>query len=239
MTAAQFDRFITLVEMDQRAQHLSSQCQVLDKEKSIVQEQLNILERTLEFAHAQAKVAHKAADALELELTATDTQLREKQLKLARAATPREYFSLEQELITLEAQRAHYEDELFKLWQVRDQAQEQYSKLLQELPKKQEHIHQQLTLIQEQTGIFTHELEKYREHRASYLRDIDPVLLEHYQQMLQRVSNPVVPVAHESCTSCFYPVSKLDLATLKQHELVTCKGCYRLLYIPNSSYEGN
>ena len=62
-------------------------------------------------------------------------------------------------------------------------------------------------------------------------------LLDNYEHMRGLVINPVVPVVHNSCSACFYPVPAQDLAILKKGKLLPCKSCYRILYIEDSGQE--
>ena len=62
--------------------------------------------------------------------------------------------------------------------------------------------------------------------------EVDPELLGQYKIMKEKIDNPVVPLARGSCSACFTLVSQPELIEAKRHKLITCKGCYRLLYAP-------
>src|SRR5260221_635295 len=54
--------------------------------------------------------------------------------------------------------------------------------------------------------------------------------LDKYASMRSKVENPVVPVAGDSCSACYYMISAPDLQALRRQKLVQCKDCYRFLY---------
>lgn len=61
--------------------------------------------------------------------------------------------------------------------------------------------------------------------------------MERYAMMRSRVADPVVPVLHNGCGACFWPIAHQDMLELKRGALLQCKGCYRFLYVPKESVE--
>jgi predicted nucleic acid-binding Zn-ribbon protein len=227
-----FDQFIALVEMDQRAQHLAKQSTTLLLQKQTIEKQLESIHDEVEQAHQHMRTLQKRIDALDLELKVVDAQERGKKERINNAATTREYYSLEQEIASLSAQRSQYEETLFELWNQLEQAQRVYTAIMETAPQQITSLESSLASIDQQIDYITTQIQVYNHNRGNYTAGIDPELLQQYENMKTTTDNPVVAVANNSCTGCFYPINQQNLAELRHNKLVTCKQCFRLLYIP-------
>ena len=227
-----FDRFIALVEMDQRAQHLAKERTTLLLQQQTIQAQLDSLHEEIEIAHQKVRKVQKHSDVLNLELKTIDAQEQEKKERINNAATTREYYSLERELAGLAEQRASHEEQLFNLWSDLEEAQAAYATLMETAPQQAKQLESSLTTLNEQGSYIQKQLQEYTLHRSSYTHGIDTELLDQYENMKTTSDNPVVSVAQNSCTGCFYPINQQNLSELKHNKLISCKQCFRLLYLP-------
>ncbi|MBA3954140.1 hypothetical protein H0X48_02365 [Candidatus Dependentiae bacterium] len=227
-----FDRFIALVEMDQRAHNLAKERTTLLIQQQTIQAQLDSLHGEVEVAHQRVRILQKRIDAFDLELNIVDTQERDKKERINNASTTREYYSLEQEIASLSNQRAVLEEKLFNLWNELEQAQSAYATLMETAPQETAQLEKLLATLNEQNSYIHKQLQDYNHNRTSYTTGVDQELLNQYENMKTTTDNPVVAVANTSCTGCFYPINQQNLSELKHNKLVSCKQCFRLLYIP-------
>ena len=70
-------------------------------------------------------------------------------------------------------------------------------------------------------------LQKKREEASSIIPE---EWLKKYDRMKDNVSDPIVPVVRDVCSSCYYSILQQDLYRLKKSDILPCRNCYRLLY---------
>lgn len=72
--------------------------------------------------------------------------------------------------------------------------------------------------------------EKYRTQAAQ----ADIKLLEEYERVLTRGGLPLLPVEDNSCGHCHIELLPNQTAAVITGKIITCKDCFRLLYLPKS-----
>jgi predicted nucleic acid-binding Zn-ribbon protein len=230
MQSEDFDKFITLVEMDQRLLHLLKEQKNSSLQQESLKQEAEKLEAQLAASQQLLRALHKKIDSEQLELKAIDDREINKKKLLSNAATTREYYSLEHELELLKQQKSHYENSLFQLWNEQELFETSYQKLLQEIPEQIASLKKALHNSIQQSDYIDTQIVSYKQNRLNYTRAIDKDLLSHYELMRQSVDNPVVTAQDTSCSSCFYSINRQDLTVLRNNKLVACKGCFRFLY---------
>ncbi len=229
-----FDQFLELVDLDALLMRLKHELVSIQEEYISL---LTAIEATKkELSQAQLAVAdvRKKVHALDLELRTLDTQEKEKRQKLAHAATPKEYFSLEGEVQALEKKRKGYEEPYLSLWQQLESEQEKLLTLEQQIPLKVQHMQHELDELEKRKTYVEQRIESLHNERQAVVSLVSQELLEEYTAMLARIPNPVVPIIKSSCSACFYLISPHKIIEAKQDKLIKCQDCFRLLYFPRS-----
>ncbi len=225
-----FQKFINLVELDQKIDQLSHETETLKKDVAALQQQEQLIQQQTHIAYQKFHTLRKSLDALELDLKALDELLKEKRFRLSMAASPKEFFSLESEINDLEKKHNAGDDTAIELINQLEEAQTNYERI-----KTQEHAligekRQALTKLEERLTYVTELRRAYVEKHVAYEKDVPQELLAKYVAMKDRVTNPVVEILKDSCSACFYAVNKPDLLEAEKQQLIACKDCYRLLY---------
>jgi len=232
MESALFERFIRLIELDQRLLHFSREREKLLSEQEKISQQVKTFTDQLKKEELKLRDQHKLVAALDLELATCDARVIQYKKKLEQAHSPKEFFSLEKELVVAQQERARLEEDLFKLWVVRDELQKGYEELLARSSEKIHASETQSITIQERLGYLDREISGYTLQRPTYVVGVPQELLEQYDQLKKRTPNPVVPLVNKSCSACVYALNANDLAEISGNKLVTCKDCFRLIYNP-------
>lgn len=231
MTQTPFEKFIALVEVDQKINSLNNQ--IISHRKKItdlIQEsQLHLT------AHEKIKEKYehtrKEVDAKELEMKILDQQESEKKIKLDQVANHREYQSIKAEIDLLKKSQHDLEESLINIWNQLENSKKELDSSTTAHQQHAEQIKQQIEQHENQIKEISSQVDKLLADRNQKDQDMPAEWLEKYTIMRSKVSDPVVPVLDGSCSACFYKVSAQDMQDLKRRKLVQCKDCYRLLYL--------
>jgi predicted nucleic acid-binding Zn-ribbon protein len=231
MDKAALVSFISFVELDHEITRLTQKKELLIRESAHIEEELNKLVLQKKQLDEQLHSLKKNIDNANLELKALDASRKEKKEKLEQANSSREYQSLEQEIGALRKQQEDIEEIILNLWSEYEQAQV----VAQAVAHQADTTKQLLGASQEKNKIELEQLENRINNGLADVKKqaltISPDLLITYNTMKERIANPAVPVIKNSCTGCFYAINPGDMQQLKSNNLVTCKDCYRLLYL--------
>lgn len=74
------------------------------------------------------------------------------------------------------------------------------------------------------------EISELAEKIDSHLKNIEKTYLDAYEDVKRRKSKPVALVEFDICTGCHMDLPIMTISDLKNHKLVTCNNCSRILY---------
>jgi predicted nucleic acid-binding Zn-ribbon protein len=231
MTQTPFEKFIALVEVDQKINFLNNQIATHRKKiADLVQESQSHL-----LAHEKIKekyeLTRKEVDAKELEMKILDQQESKKKVKLDHVANHREYQSIKAEIDLLKKSQHDLEGSLIGAWNQLENTKKELDASDVIYQQHQVEIKQQIDERENQIKEVLSQVDQLLADRIQKDQNMPAEWLEKYSIMRARVSDPVVPVLDGSCSACFYKVSAQDMQDLRRRKLVQCKDCYRLLYL--------
>lgn len=222
--------FINLVEFDQKICSVIAERQQLMSTSKEIDEQKLSLRNNLE--QLKTKVFNVQKEVDEKELLMRELEQREATIKqhLNQISNIKEYDHLKSELSSINREQQDKEPELIDSWNELTLVKKKFS--LEELSyqEKLTQLNQQQQEIKNKIDVCSIVIDDHEKQRAKLVKDVPEGLLSIYDNMRGQVDNPFVPVAYNSCSACFYPITAQDLAALKQGNLLPCKGCYRILY---------
>jgi predicted nucleic acid-binding Zn-ribbon protein len=181
--------------------------------------------------------AKKIVDNFELEMKSLDQEEKDRIKKLEASSNQREYESLNKEIEQLKKKQHDLEEELLAAWKKLEHENAELKNRQDYCDKKMTSLN---TVIEEKMQKITQlkeQLSEQQKGRHEKMKSIPDELLEKYETMYKKVSNPVIPIAKESCSACFYPITQQMLVDLKHGRLIQCKDCFRFLYYPPESIE--
>jgi predicted nucleic acid-binding Zn-ribbon protein len=225
---------ITYVELDQRIAHLTEeQAEGLKREAELGKE-LAQIERDEKTAQTVVHDIKKKIDALELESKVVQETQAKTRDKLLSASTGKELTALHLEEQDLAKKRAVLDEQGLGLLGDLEQAQHHVEMLAAQNPeiiqaKEKERSELELRQVHITQILKNAVLEKDR-----LTLEVPEEFLQQYVSMKERVPNPAVPIINDSCTGCFYGISRPELIKAQQGSLITCKGCYRFLYLTSA-----
>ncbi len=225
-------RFIEFIELDARLDRLIQEHEAQKKREEGLQQEIAAIAQESETALKKTNALKKQLDALELDLKVIADKYRQTTAKLNRAASPKEFFSLEHEVQDLEKKKAPLEEQGLVLLLEVENAQDAYELIKAQEPEKLAALQERRAALGKDIAFSADLIKAYQVQREQEEKGLAPDLLENYQRMKERVTNPVVPLLKNSCSACFYAVNQPGIIEISHGKLVSCRDCYRLLYSP-------
>lgn len=231
MTQTPFEKFIALVEVDQKINSLNNQIAAHRKKIADLGQESQSHLLSHEKIKEKYELTRKEVDAKELEMKILDQQESEKKVKLDQVANHREYQSIKAEIDLLKKSQHDLEESLISIWNQLENTKKELDASAIAHQQQDVQIKQQIEQNETQINQITDQIDELLKVRVELDQNMPVEWLEKYSIMRARVSDPVVPVLDGSCSACFYKVSAQDMQDLKRRKLVQCKDCYRLLYL--------
>jgi predicted nucleic acid-binding Zn-ribbon protein len=201
------------------------------KESLFAKEQAGMKAITSEHATLSAKLREitKKADAIELELNSVRAEESRKKDQLEKSSNPREYSALEREIALIESSVDELETRLTVQWEDRDAIQTSLERTAEQLKEEEERVNSASNAFDIEKDKFDLTLSSLSAEWNKQAKLVPADLLETYNEIRQRVPNPVVSIVSDSCSACFTALLHQDKLAVTSSAVVRCKGCYRFL----------
>ena len=230
MKHASFQKFIDLVTFDKKYHELKEQLEVAQKAIDDCTSEHMIYEAKVRAVTATKEAAHKSVKDSELEIKSLEEKEAHHKDILSQAANVKEQRAAKTELEDVQYKRSDLESSLGKLWSRYESLSERFLKIEAESKEEATTFAEAIKSHNETIARVQKEMASYDTDRIAKAEGVNAKWMGMYDIMKGRAKDPVVPVAQESCSVCFYAITAQDLQKLKQNELLQCKDCYRLLY---------
>ncbi|MBT3455482.1 hypothetical protein HN446_00280 [bacterium] len=233
MTRDPFNSFIKLTLFDAEIVQFGKQIESL--EKDLLEAHAKRLQ--LDVQHREAKQylhdVQKAVDAKELKMKELDSLEKEERVRLDSVKNKREFDSIQKEIEKISSAQHEEESALMEVWNKLETAKREYKKFEDEFGGNVAKAEEQIKEMEREKKELEKELERKKKDRPELEKNVPEELLGRYAAIQRRTPNPVVPVESESCSACYFNVSKNDLILMKRKRLLQCRDCFRFLYVKN------
>lgn len=229
-----FQRFIDLVKFDQQAQQLASSIETLKKEISLVELQREHVQTSLDTAQKNIVQAEQNVRLQEMRMKELQEKESQKKALLDTVTAEKEYQALKREIESLKRSQHLYEQDLIQSWNSLEHAQKEMNALTTLLQAKIDEFEKERAERQKVLNDAVQKLEAHKQERLAKEKNLPEEWLSKYNIMYLQVPNPIVPLVGQSCSACFYDVTRQEYLDLLKRQLLQCKGCYRLIYLEHA-----
>jgi predicted nucleic acid-binding Zn-ribbon protein len=144
---------------------------------------------------------------------------------------PREAEALQKEIPHLKEQLEEVDTRILELWEqvaaAKEGLEKSHKRLLQ---AKKEFDNYQEVVKKKQTELES-EFRKNLQLRPQYEQRVDPSLLRQYNSIKGRVDDTGMTLVHgDTCSACSTILPIKIVEALKEHKLITCPSCHRILF---------
>lgn len=226
--------FISLVNFDQKIVSLEKERTSLINSRHVLDEKKDIILKTLDDLLSQVREFKRDVDEKELQMKVFEQQESDKKYRLENVASVKEYNSIKAEIASINQKQRDHEESLIAAWDKLDVVQKKYVTEQDHSKKAIDELEQSASDLDKKIEELTSSINEQEKDRVTLVAAVPAELLDMYEHMRGQVDNPVVQVAHNSCSACYYPIPGQDLAALKKGKFLPCKGCYRILYIEDA-----
>jgi len=225
-----FTRFIDLVSFDQQLQSLEHKKIQLNNEIDSLKAQETILVREQEDLSKTVIQCKKEVDTQELEMKTLDQKEREKKHQLDLLSEYKEYQSKKNEIEAVQRMQMEQEKYVLHAWAQLEAAQANAQKKTIDIAEQLHLIHEKIKDLGQNYSSVESECAQLLSQRSEKESNIPAEWLEKYSMMRARVSDPVIKIIQQSCSSCSQMLTHQELMRAQRGALVQCQKCYRLLY---------
>lgn len=225
------DLFINLIAFDQSLIKTEKEIKETIDSMALCNKEKEALSIAIQKNSEEVKALKKEVDLKELDMRTLDEKEKQCKERLAGTSNDKEYQAIKREMDMYKQQQHEDEDALVAIWNSYELAQKELDAKQKKFAEEVEEIDRLLLEKKERLEILNKIIATHSNERTSKEEGIPEEWLSLYTRMSSSVPNPVVVVENDSCTACFYKVPHQDVLTLQNGELLSCKGCYRLLYI--------
>lgn len=232
-----FTLFLDLITLDQKIRNIYDEISTLKSGVSEHLEQKKIIVERFDRFKRQVVDLRREIDALDLEMKSLEEQERLKRAQFEQARNIKEYQPLKKEIDALKRVQNEAERKLLTMWNKLEVSQKE---LEVQTAAQEAKVHEHLDAIcqkQDRIAILQGELAVLNSDRPAKEAYVPIEWLEKYTHMRMNIADPVVPVMNASCSACFYSIASQEVTRLKRRAVVQCKGCFRLLYMPEAMLE--
>lgn len=229
----QLKQFIILVEADRIIWSISQRLSALFDQKQAIENEHTLLKNDLESSKRAVADAQKGVDQQELNLQVLNDQEKNKKRQLDQSTNGKQYQLSLKELMAIHEAQAQHEEQVLAAWKLLEIAQRQYEQLNRQYEEKHGAIEERLKKIHTEIEQLQSEIQEHETKRQVQEKSVPEEWLERYARMRLRVDNPVVPIVGTECSICFHTVTHQDAIRLRRQEIITCQGCFRLLFAPD------
>ncbi len=191
-------------------------------------------EAKLQFLKDELKRMRMASDAAESDIKGKEDKIGKLQVQFNSAKTNAEFQVLKEQIAKMKEEVGHQEEEGLGCLAKVEQINEEMKRVKEEV----DDAHKELAAAQKETaeevGQIDVRLKELLAVREKAVKAVDAKYLTQYQRVLGRQRDrAIVPVENDTCQGCFMSVTSQTINTLLAgSEVVLCKNCQRILYMP-------
>ncbi len=219
---------------------LERQLLLLPRERKTREEKLEELKKLWESKVERAKKALVEADRIDLDLKAREQEINKLQVRLNSAKSNAEYAAIQNQIKAYKEQNSNDEDKALELY-------EEVEELKREAKKEENAFRQEENVFKKfleesarEEERIDKEIKELKKRKEEIERETPKEALEMYYHLMRYFNRHggvvLSPVVHGVCKACGNTVLPNDQVKLLQgKEIVQCKGCSRILYLPEDA----
>jgi len=237
---AELEHLLALQETEQEILRLRRLLESLPREKAEREARFEGVRKGWEEKTQAVKEASVEVSRLELELKSKEGEIEKLEVRLNSTKSNAEYTAIQHQIKAYKEQNALIEDRALELYEKveefkRDAAREEEAYKAEEATFKEF-----LKSLEEEETRIRGEIEALKTKLVEIKKSTDPEALKRYESLMRYFENhggvvvsPVVGGVCKACGSRILPNDEVKL--LRAEEIVQCKACSRILYLPERS----
>lgn len=233
----------TLRELHRIHQQLSDLRERIERgPKQIRAREANLakLEQTLSQVQTDAKAARVLADQKQLQLKSDEGKIQDLRVKLNQAKNNREYQALLEQIAASEMANSVLADEILEALEKVDELQGAIEEAKQNAAKSKEELQASQQAVQGKQEQLLVDVQRLEANLKAAEAALPADAREGYERIIRSLgSEGMAQVEGEFCTGCHRQITPNMYNSLRLNQIVFCKSCGRLLYLPEDRSVGS
>ena len=181
----------------------------------------------------EAKVAQVAAHSKELTLKTNENKIRDLNVKLNMCSTPKEYKALQDQIAADEMACSVLADEILEAFEKVDQIKSSIPAAELDISKAEVDLEALIKTVTDQAERIKADIERLEKELKICEAAVPAEFRDAYDRVIKSLGeDALAPVEGQTCTGCNYIFTANMLNALNLSQIVFCKQCGRLLYLP-------
>ena len=182
------------------------------------------------------KKAKLAADQKQLQLRSAEAKILDLEAKLNACKTNREYQTLRDQVAADRMATKVLEDEILEALERIDTLKPAVPAAETEIEAAKKLLAEAEAKVKSETGRLESEVTRIRGDLQAAEKDLGEDVREKYDRVVkQKGADGMAPVDGETCGGCYQQLTGNMLSDVLLGRIIICRGCGRLLYLPESS----
>jgi predicted nucleic acid-binding Zn-ribbon protein len=191
-------------------------------------------EARVQQAHAKILELRKEIGLLELDVKIREGEIAKIQLAQGQSRTNEEFRAYNEHANRLRTENRAVEDRILEIEQKVEDARKELSELERTRDAHKVEADENAAQWKKDAAEYQTELDQLLAQRAEYAKSLPPGPLSVYERVLRgREGKAVVSIEGKMCGGCQMSIVPNDFARLhRMNEIVSCRSCERILYLP-------
>lgn len=228
---------IKLQQIDSEIYHIEAEKKFKPLEIKKLRDSLSSMEAELSKAQDELKSVQTKHKSKELELEVSEGEISKLQKQLYQIKTNKEYTTMLNEIERRKADKSILEEEVLKLIDEIDIANNRLSDEKRLLVEEKKVIDAKTADIESQIREMESSLSGFKEKRDRIKPEVNPDILANYERLLiGKEGLALVEVVNDTCGGCYMALPPQVINEIRKMEkIVNCENCQRIFHIKNDS----
>jgi predicted nucleic acid-binding Zn-ribbon protein len=165
-------------------------------------------------------------------------QINKKYIVLSNVLNPKEYQSVEKEIILLNKKKNDLETTILEMMEISEKNEKTYLFLSTENLKKIDFLSNEIENALTEIKLLQNAFVESAQKRTMLLPTIPEEWFHDYEKVKERMPNAIVTISSNMCNGCFRTMTESELSMIKRKRVIRCPECYRFL-VQESEWKNN
>jgi uncharacterized protein len=171
---------------------------------------------------------------MEVELKACEEEVTRLSKQLLVAKTNQEYSAFQSQIERINGEKSGFETKILEILDGLEETEKELAEAVSENKVREAEFLELKASLENDLGEYNGEVEVLESKRVERIYPLDPEALKSYNRVLNALGGDgIVSLENHNCSGCYMAVTHNDYARIfAMKEVVLCKSCQRILYVP-------
>ena len=222
---------LRLQALDRKIASLEAEIAALPRHIAEIEKQLEAHTRQLEHDRAVLTANTRDRKKLEGDIQVVQAKISKLRDQMLQAKTNEQYRAFQNEIAFAEGEIRKAEDRILELMEAAESLESKVKTSDESLRKQKAHVEAEKSRARTATAADQEALSEQHAERESVVREMDPKVYAHYEQVRKKTRNtPIAEAVEGHCEGCRMAIRPQLFQDLRKGDrIITCESCGRIL----------